>query len=52
MVSISFKPELSQWLPFSASDWLTVSEGLKVGVTEAIEVFIDFVLAGAAAMGE
>jgi hypothetical protein len=47
----TFHPDLSQCVPFRASEWLSADETLRVGLKEAIESFIDFVVSGATSIG-
>jgi serine/threonine protein kinase len=50
-VTGTFHPEFSQCVRFRASEWLAVSEALKVGLSEAVDTFVDFVLSGATSIG-
>jgi len=50
-VTATFHPEFSQCVRCRASEWLAVSEALKVGLSEAIDTFVDFVLSGATSIG-
>jgi serine/threonine protein kinase len=47
----TFHPELSQRVPFQASEWLNAAEALQIGLKEAIDTFIDFVVSGAMSIG-
>jgi hypothetical protein len=47
----TFHPELSQRVPFRASEWLNATEALQIGLKEAIDAFIDFVASGATSIG-
>lgn len=47
----TFHPELSQYVPFRASEWLNVNELLSSGLREAIDLFVDFVVSGATHVG-
>jgi len=47
----TFHPELSQCVRFRASEWLNVNEALQIGLKEAIDTFIDFVVSGTTSIG-
>jgi hypothetical protein len=47
----TFHFNFSQCAPFRASEWLTAREALRVGLKEAIDTFIDFVVSGATSIG-
>jgi hypothetical protein len=47
-----FHPELSQCVRFRASEWLNVNEALQIGLKEAIDTFIDFVVSGTTSIGD
>jgi hypothetical protein len=50
-VTRTFHPEISQYTPFRASEWLTAIEALKAGLKEAIDTFVEFVVSGATSVG-
>jgi len=50
-VTKSFHQGLSQIVPFRASEWPLVTDRLRIGLQEAIDSFIEFVVAGAFAIG-
>lgn len=50
-VTRSFYQEASQFVPFSASDWPTVTDHLRDGLKDAVEAFLGFVGDGANTIG-
>jgi len=50
-VTKSFYKEVSQIVPFRASEWPLATDRLKIGLQEAIDSFIEFVTTGANVIG-